>query len=84
MSRRKYTSTAATVPSWMMASNAAPGSGQSSNAGTMRRCAVELMGKNSVMPWTSTRTTARRRPMKSGPSCQEDTRRASHSKHPFE
>ena len=63
MSPRKYTSTAATVPSWMIASNAAPGSGQPSSAGTMRRCAVELMGRNSVMPWTSPRTTARRRPM---------------------
>jgi hypothetical protein len=47
-----------------------PGSCQPNSSGVMRRWAVELMGRNSVMPWTRPRTTARRRPMGERPSCQ--------------
>src|SRR5215472_18674415 len=50
--------TAATVPSWITAENAAPGSCQPNNSGAMRRWAVELMGRNSVIPCTIPRTTA--------------------------
>src|SRR5450631_2747217 len=42
----------------MTAAKAAPPSGQSSKAGTRRRCAVEEMGRNSVIPWTRPRTMA--------------------------
>src|SRR5215208_110238 len=45
-------STAASVPSWQTAVNAAPGSSQPRNAGTMRRCALDEIGRNSVRPWT--------------------------------
>src|ERR1041385_5508106 len=60
-------STAASVPSWQTAENAAPGSSQPSNAGTMRRCALDEIGRNSVSPCTIprmidwNRSTARRR-----------------------
>src|SRR3954469_9875014 len=47
------------VPSWVIAVNAAPGSSQPKNAGTMRRCAVLEIGRNSVRPWTMPRTMAR-------------------------
>ena len=50
--------TAAIVPSWTTAVNAAPGSSQPKNAGTMRRCAVLETGRNSVSPWTIPRTMA--------------------------
>ena len=50
-SLRKYRRTAAIVPSWITAVNAAPGSGQPKKAGTMRRCAVLEIGRNSVSPW---------------------------------
>src|SRR5689334_796116 len=60
-------STAASVPSWQTAVNAAPGSSQPRKAGTMRRCALDEIGRNSVSPCTIPRTidwnrsTARRR-----------------------
>src|SRR6266851_3205258 len=59
--------TAATVPSWITAEKAAPGSDQPSSSGTMRRWAVELIGRNSVSPCTMPRTTASSQLM-SGPS----------------
>ena len=46
------------VPSWVTAVNAAPGSSQPRNAGTMRRCPVLEIGRNSVRPWTIPRTMA--------------------------
>jgi hypothetical protein len=55
---RKYRSTAAIVPSWITAVNAAPGSGQPKKAGTMRRCAVLEIGRNSVSPCTIPSTIA--------------------------
>ena len=57
-SARKYSSTAAIVPSCVTAVNAAPGSSQPRNAGTIRRCAVLEIGRNSVSPWTMPRTMA--------------------------
>ena len=59
-SARKYSSTAAIVPSWVTAVNAAPGSSQPANAGTMRRCAVLETGRNSVSPCVIPRTMASR------------------------
>src|ERR671928_1719518 len=52
--------TADIVPSCTTAVNAAPGSSQPTNAGTMRRCAVLEIGRNSVRPWTIPRTIASR------------------------
>ena len=52
-SRAKNTSTAASVPSCSTAVKAAPGSGHPRSAGTRRRCAVEEMGRNSVIPCTA-------------------------------
>ena len=57
-SSRKYRSTAAIVPSWVTAVNAAPGSSQPRKAGTIRRCPVLETGRNSVRPWTMPRTMA--------------------------
>jgi hypothetical protein len=57
-SARKYSSTAAIVPSCVTAVNAAPGSSQPTNAGTMRRCAVLDTGRYSVSPCTTPRTMA--------------------------
>src|SRR5215203_3356152 len=57
-SARKYRSTAAIVPSWVTAVNAAPGSSQPRKAGTIRRCPVLETGRNSVRPWTMPRTMA--------------------------
>ena len=57
-SLRKYRSTAAIVPSWVMAVKAAPGSSQPRKAGTIRRCPVLEIGRNSVSPWTMPRTMA--------------------------
>src|SRR5918992_284685 len=51
-------STAAIVPSWMTAVNAAPGSAQPSSLGTMSRCAELEMGRNSVRPCTIPKTVA--------------------------
>lgn len=42
--------TAASVPIWVMAVNAAPGSCQPANAAVSRRCALEEIGRNSVSP----------------------------------
>src|SRR6476659_4575066 len=58
ISVRKYRRMAAIVPSWMTAVNAAPGSSQPANAGTMRRCAVLETGRNSVRPCTKPSTIA--------------------------
>ena len=57
-SPRKKTITAASVPSCRTAVNGAPGSSQPAIAGTMRRWAVDEIGKNSVMPWTNPRIAA--------------------------
>ena len=57
-SRQKYASTAASVPIWITAENAAPGSCHPNSAGTIRKCAVLLIGKNSVSPCTTARTIA--------------------------
>ena len=51
-------STAVSVPSWVTAVNAAPGSGQPARTATTRRCADEEMGRNSVSPCTVPRTRA--------------------------
>ena len=40
------------MPSWITAVKPAPGSGQPSSAGTMRRWPLEEIGRNSVSPWT--------------------------------
>src|SRR5918998_2682389 len=60
-SSRKYRTTAAIVPSWMTAVNAAPGSSQPAKAGTIRRWPLLEIGKNSVSPWTRPRTMAWKR-----------------------
>ena len=57
MSRAKYTSTAASVPSWLTAVKAAPGSLPKNTPDTMRRWADEEMGRNSVSPCTIPSTT---------------------------
>src|SRR5207247_7122700 len=46
------------LPHWHTATKAAPGSGMPSNLGTMSRCALLLIGRNSVTPWTIPRRTA--------------------------
>src|SRR4051812_9804017 len=50
--------TAAMVPSWTTAVNAAPGSSRPRKAGTIRRWAVLEIGRNSVSPWTMPRMIA--------------------------
>ena len=51
--------TAASVPSWVMAVNVAPGSEcDGRNSPTMRRWALEEIGRNSVRPWTRPRMIA--------------------------
>src|SRR5215213_1577738 len=50
--------TAAIVPSWITAVNAAPGSCQPSRAGTIRRWPLLETGRNSVRPWTMPSTAA--------------------------
>src|SRR6478609_4228086 len=50
-------STAASVPSCETAVNAAPGSLPKNTPDTMRRWADDEIGRNSVSPWTSPRTT---------------------------
>src|SRR4051794_33857737 len=47
----------------MIAVNAAPGSSQPNAVPTMRRCALEEIGRNSVRPCTRPRTTASNHPM---------------------
>src|SRR5690625_270554 len=52
-------STASSVPIWVMAVKAAPGSAApGKNSPTMRRCAEEEIGRNSVRPWTRPRIIA--------------------------
>ena len=46
------------VPSWITAVKAAPGSSQPASAGTIRRWPLEEIGRNSVSPWTTPRTSA--------------------------
>jgi hypothetical protein len=46
----------ANAASFIAAENAEPGSCQPSTAGTSRMCAVEEIGSNSVMPWTTPNT----------------------------
>ena len=58
MSRRKYSSTANSVPIWMMAVNAAPGSPPSMRSPTMRTWALEDTGRYSVSACTSPRNMA--------------------------
>jgi hypothetical protein len=58
MSLRKKMSTASSVPIWMTAVNAAPGSPQPNISGRIRRCALLEIGRNSVSPWIVPRTTA--------------------------
>src|SRR5689334_6221596 len=50
-------STAASVPSCETAVNAAPGSLPKKTPDTIRRCADDEIGRNSVSPWTRPRTT---------------------------
>src|SRR5919112_3779126 len=50
-------STAASVPSCVTAVNAAPGSLPKNTPETIRRCADDEIGRNSVRPWTRPRTT---------------------------
>src|SRR5688572_27781859 len=54
-------STASSVPIWITAVNAAPGSPQPNSSGKIRRCALLEIGRNSVNPWITPRTTALRR-----------------------
>ena len=41
------------MPIWVIAVNAAPGSSQPKASPTIRRCALEEIGRNSVSPWTT-------------------------------
>src|SRR5690625_2760600 len=52
--------TASSVPIWLTAVKAAPGSGQLKKAANTRRWALEETGRNSVSPWMRPRTTASR------------------------
>ncbi|QJW96322.1 hypothetical protein FTUN_3879 [Frigoriglobus tundricola] len=58
MSARKYTNTAASVPSWITTVNASSGFWWSSSERAMSRCAVLLIGRNSVTPWITPSRTA--------------------------
>src|SRR3954451_22031985 len=62
-------STATVVPSWITAVKAEPGSSHPTNAGTIRRCAVLDIGRNSVSPWTIARTMASKSDMSAPPYC---------------
>src|SRR3954449_11253279 len=62
-------STATVVPSWITAVKAEPGSSHPTNAGTIRRCAVLEIGRNSVSPWTIPRTMASKSDMSAPPYC---------------
>ena len=46
------------MPSWVTAVKAAPGSSQPASSATTRRCALLLIGRNSVSPWTTPSTAA--------------------------
>ena len=61
MSRQKYRTTASSVPIWITAVYAAPGSSQPKNFGKIARWALLEIGRNSVSPWITPRTTARRK-----------------------
>ena len=50
----------------MTAVNAAPGSPQPNSSGKIRRCALLEIGRNSVSPWMTPRTTALRRSTRAG------------------
>ena len=52
MSLRKYSSTASSVPNWMMAVNAAPGSDPNIRSPRMRICALDETGRYSVSACT--------------------------------
>src|SRR6187402_3983829 len=54
-------STASSVPIWMTAVNAAPGSPQPKASARIRRWALLEIGRNSVRPWIRPSTTALRR-----------------------
>ena len=54
-------STASSVPIWITAVNAAPGSPQPKSSGKIRRWALLEIGRNSVRPWMVPSTTALRR-----------------------
>ena len=56
MSFLKYAMTAAKLANCMAAENAEPGSRQPRMPGMTRRCAVLLIGNNSVMPWITPST----------------------------
>jgi len=59
MSWRKYSSTAVSVPIWVIAVKAAPGSPPEGSSGPrIRRWALEEIGRNSVSPWTRPRIVA--------------------------
>ena len=58
MSRQKKTITASSVPIWVTAVKAAPGSCQPSSCESTRMCALEEIGRNSVKPCTTPRKTA--------------------------
>src|SRR4051794_26442035 len=61
--------TATVVPSWITAVNAEPGSSQPTKAGTMRRCPVLEIGRNSVRPCTTPRTMASKIDISAPPYC---------------
>ena len=58
MSWRKYSSTASSVPIWMIAVNAAPGSLPNMRSPTMRTCALDETGRYSVNACTNPRNIA--------------------------
>src|SRR5680860_1854117 len=53
--------TASSVPIWITAVNAAPGSPQPNSSGKIRRWALLEIGRNSVRPWRVPSATALRR-----------------------
>ncbi len=59
-------STASSVPIWITAVNAAPGSPHPNSSGKIRRCALLEIGRNSVRPWMMPSTTALRRSVTAG------------------
>ncbi len=58
MSLRKKIRTASSVPIWITAVKAAPGSSHPKNSGKIRRCALLEIGRNSVRPWRTPRKMA--------------------------
>ena len=55
--------TAASVPSWVIAVNADPGSSPPKNWPTIDWCALEEIGRNSVSPCTMPSTSASSQPI---------------------